>query len=318
MINRLDDVVLVQIDCEKGEGIELAKEYNIKGYPTFILANAGAETYFRWMGYAKDLLFEKLDTGFSDLTTTAEKQNRFQEKPDARTAAILAEYSASKAEYKEAIGFYHKAVELDGKKDYAYDIYANHRRGMRDKLFTMDELTAAADAALASEMVTEEEKYYVLYGMSGYAKDMPDNEKMLAYLEQAKVAADKKLAEGADRGATNIIINYALIIEKDNEKAVKLKLKSMPEGWEDDAGALNEFSWWCFENQVNLEQAEKMAHKGVKLAAAGKEKAMILDTYAEILFHNGKKEDAIAMIEEALKEDPKSEYYPKQLEKFKK
>lgn len=45
---------------------------------------------------------------------------------------------------------------------------------------------------------------------------------------------------------------------------------------------------------------------------------MILDTYAEILYVNGKKDEAIAMMEEAIKEDPKSEYYPKQLEKFKK
>ncbi len=317
-MKKLEDVVLVQIDCEKGEGIELAKKYSIKGYPTFVLANAEAETYYRWMGYTKELLFEKLESGLSDLTTIDAKQKRFAEKPDAKTAVVLAEYSGSMGDYKTSNEYFYKARELDDTKDYAYQIYSNQRRGMRDKLYSMDELMASADAALASGMTSDEEKYYVLYGMSGYAKDMPDNKKILAYLEQAKDLAEKILEDGPDRGATGIMINYAMIIEKDKNKAVNLKLSSMPEGWKDDAGMLNEFSWWCFENQVNLDEAEKLSRRGVKLAASGKEKAMILDTCAEILFLNGKTDEAIAMMELAIKEDPKSEYYPKQLEKFKK
>ena len=317
-MKQLEDVILVQIDCEKGEGIELKKEYSIKGYPTFILANAEAETYYRWMGYTKGLLFDKMKTGLSDLTTITEKQKRYQEKPDAKTAAILADYSASKAEYEDAIKYYKEAVALDNHNDYAYEIYSNYSRGMRSKSFTMEELIRAADAALASKMVTNDNKYYVLYGMSGYATENPDDQKMLAYLGEAKEMAEKKLETGPDRGATNIMINYALVIEKDADKAVATKLSSMPEGWKDDAGSLNEFSWWCFENKVNLGQAEELSRKGVKLAVAGREKSMIMDTCAEILFLNGKQDEAIAMIERAINEDPESEYYPKQLEKFRK
>ena len=99
---------------------------------------------------------------------------------------------------------------------------------------------------------------------------------------------------------------------------MEMKKSSLPKGWKDDTSSLNEFSWWCFENKVNLDQAEELSRKGVKLAAAGREKSMIMDTCAEILFLNGKKDEAIAMMERAIKEDPKSEHYPKQLEKFKK
>ena len=101
-MKQLEDIILVQIDCEKGEGVELKKKYSIKGYPTFILANAEAEAYYRWMGYSKELLIKKMKTGFSDLTTITEKQKRYQKKPDAKTAVVLAEYSGSKAEYKDA------------------------------------------------------------------------------------------------------------------------------------------------------------------------------------------------------------------------
>ena len=66
---KLDSVILFQIDCEKGDGIELKKSFNIKGYPTFVLANKDADTMYRWWGYSREMLFDKLDAGFSDLTT---------------------------------------------------------------------------------------------------------------------------------------------------------------------------------------------------------------------------------------------------------
>ena len=144
--SKLDEVILVQIDSEKGEGIELAKKYGIRGYPTFILANAEGEAYYRWMGYSKEYFFKKMETGMSDLTTITEKRKRFAEKPDAKTAAMLAEYSASKAEYKEAIAMYSRAAEMDEDNDFAYELYENYSRGMRRDLFSMQELMAAADA----------------------------------------------------------------------------------------------------------------------------------------------------------------------------
>ena len=50
----------------------------------------------------------------------------------------------------------------------------------------------------------------------------------------------------------------------------------MNEGWQDNAGDLNNFSWWCFENNENLEETEELGRRGVKLAQPGREKAQIL------------------------------------------
>ena len=91
-MSKLEAVVLYKIDCEKGEGIALAKEFKVLGYPTFVLANAEGETIYRWMGYTKPLLFEKMESGFSDLTTIAEKKERYNKKADLKTALLLAEY----------------------------------------------------------------------------------------------------------------------------------------------------------------------------------------------------------------------------------
>ena len=59
VIDKLDQVILVQIDCEKGEGIDLAKEYGVRGYPTFVLANAKGEAYYRWMDTQKSFYLKK-------------------------------------------------------------------------------------------------------------------------------------------------------------------------------------------------------------------------------------------------------------------
>ena len=103
----------MQIDCEKGDGINLAKKYNVKGYPTFILANKNGETLFRWWGYSKEMLIDEMGQGFSDLTTIAEKEKRYKAKPDANTAKALASFHDTQGEIKKAAKFYEDAAKFD-------------------------------------------------------------------------------------------------------------------------------------------------------------------------------------------------------------
>ena len=48
----LEGAILFQIDCEKGEGVELAKKYKVSGYPTFMMVDSTGEITDRWIGYA--------------------------------------------------------------------------------------------------------------------------------------------------------------------------------------------------------------------------------------------------------------------------
>ena len=113
-------------------------------------------------------------------------------------------------------------------------------------------------------------------------------------------------------------MDHALFVEKAPEKAVKLRKANLPEGWLENAEELNGFAWWCFQNRVNLEEAESLARKGVELAANDKTKAEILDTVAEICNARGSCKDAVTYIELAIQADPDSEHYKKQLERFRK
>ncbi|MBN2820277.1 MAG: thioredoxin family protein [Bacteroidales bacterium] len=50
----------VSVDGEKGEGIQLAKKYGVKGYPTFVFLNPDGSLAFQTSGYHKSEEFLEL------------------------------------------------------------------------------------------------------------------------------------------------------------------------------------------------------------------------------------------------------------------
>ncbi len=47
----LADAILFNVDCEKGEGPEIAEKYGIRGFPTYIAMNGQGEVSDSWIGY---------------------------------------------------------------------------------------------------------------------------------------------------------------------------------------------------------------------------------------------------------------------------
>jgi tetratricopeptide (TPR) repeat protein len=135
------------------------------------------------------------------------------------------------------------------------------------------------------------------------------------------IAAGLAASEGTEdpellKDRRKLLISEALVVKNDPELALGLVREGLPEGWEEDAGRLNGFAWWCFENEINLEEAETLARKGAELAEDGAEKALILDTVAEIAHLRGDQAEAVALIEQAIELDPDNEYYGEQLDRF--
>jgi tetratricopeptide (TPR) repeat protein len=313
----LDGVVLLKIDAEKGEGPDLAKEYKVNGFPTFILANAGAEVVDTWWGYDKDHFLTNLGDALADPTTIVQKETRFASAPTAADAGKLARYSLVRGDYQDAVALYRKGAELDPSADLSFPTFEAMITGFHKKeAFTADEIRGAADATLAREGRTPSEVVDVAFSMKGVGTKIEDRTYWLPYLPRALAASANGESERLQNQHRELAIDHMLLVEKNEKKAVELKVASMPEGWKDDAGELNGFSWWCFENAVNLEEAEALARRGVELAAAGAERAMILDTAAEICNARGNCDDAVELIRRAVADDPEKEYYKKQLARF--
>jgi tetratricopeptide (TPR) repeat protein len=264
------------------------------------------------------MLFDEMDIGFSDLTTIAEKEKRYKKDPDANTAKALASYYDTMKEIEKSATLYKDAAKYDPDNDYTAELFNLYATGYRQKVYTAGEMQTSAENAVNSKQVDNNAKTGIYAQMTGVIKEDPKDEKMLAFLIRGYEHLNKH-QDGAPKWASNAIyISYALYIEKNEKNAVKLKKASYREGWQDNPGDLNSFAWWCFENKLNLVEADKMARRGVKLAQPGREKAMILDTTAEIINLLGLPEDSFSLIQQALKEDPGNDFYKKQLERFKK
>jgi tetratricopeptide (TPR) repeat protein len=313
-------VVLYKLDAEKGEGIELAKEYNVKGYPTFIMLNVDGHMADRWIGYTKDYFLTTMDGAVKDMTPVPEKMSRFETDPKLNDALVLARYSNSLNEYKDAVKYFSAAQKINDDPDlnYSFEIFDNTSDGAGKDMFTFEDAVQAADAVLASEKSTADDKYGVARKMTSLAVKKERVDVAAPYLE-----AGIKTLEGSEddtdvKRHARLMADYSLYVSNDKDKAVSFKKKTMPEGWLDKPGDLNGFAWWCFENKVNLEEAEQLSRKSVKLAEPGNRKAMYLDTLAEICNALDDCHQAVELMKMAIKEAPDKDFYKEQLERFEK
>ncbi len=308
------------VDAEKGEGVELAKKYGIIGYPTYIVVNADGTTLDRWVGYQKKAWIASADQAVADPTTIDEKIARYEAHPTASDAVRLAGYHDSKGEYPDAVKLYRAALDLDPSSADAYrmSIFESTFYGVREKNFSLDELRAAGDAVFA-EPEPKPTDLLDVATLIGFAAPGSDGKlDPVPYVKRAVEETEGDTDPEVVRSRAILLPDYALHVLKDPEKAVAYQKAILPETWTEDPGLLNSFAWWCFENQVNLEEAEDLARKAVDLAAPGREKAMILDTLAEICNARGDCDQALSLSRQASQEDPKSKHYPAQVERFQK
>jgi len=264
------------------------------------------------------MFFKEMDAGLADPTTIAEKKKRFSSRPDAATARALANYFQTQAEVKEAVLYYNQALKFDQTSDFSEELFDLYTTGYRKKIYNLDELMAMADKALTARTSDIPFKLSVYAQMSTYAGEYQDNQKLLGYIKSGY----QLLGEHADQAPAWTVrylnLNHALFVEKDPDKALVLRKSSLKEGWENDARQLNSFAWWCFENKINLDEAAKLARRGAELAEPGRSRAMILDTAAEIENLRGNPGEAVNLMEKAVREDPATEHWKEQLERFKK
>lgn len=282
-----------------------------------MLLDAEGREIERWRGFGGvDEFVERLEFARADLATVEEKRRRYETEPDADTAQRLASVHEGRNDYAEAVTLYREAERLDPDRVYAQEIFENQFYGMEDDLFTLDEVRAAADEVLARQGDSAEAMMTVAVLMASQARERADPELFRPYAEPALRLAEGTGIEWVRKLAPRVRIDEAILLDEDPDRALALKRESMGEGWEEDAGKLNEFAWWCFENHVGLAEAEAYARKGAELAEPGGERAMILDTLAEICNALEKCDEAVDAITRAVQEDPDSEYYPKQRDRF--
>jgi len=312
-----ENVVLFKVDAEKGAGIALAREHAVRSYPTFVLTNTDGETLDRWLGFGGAPWFiETAKAAVTDPVTANARMKRMAGTPNEVDAKKLGELRQATGHPGDAIAFYRRAQELAPTSETNYEAKIFGAMSEARAMFTVDAVRAQADKVLAAKNTQPGHFVDVAFAMKDLTADATTKDAYLPYLVAAMKATEGATDEQLVAARAQLAVDHALYVEKDNKKALAARLATLPKGWEKTADGLNSAAWWCFENGVELEKAEKWARKGVSLAASGTEKANVLDTLAEICAATGDCGDSVDYIRLAIQEDPTNEYFKKQLVKF--
>lgn len=316
----LENVILMKVDAEKGAGVELARKYEVNGYPTYVLLSHDMQVLNRWAGYSKEFFLGKMNEAFADMRPLEQRLAEHEKNPTPESAVALAKIFREQRQFPKALELLNYASKnrTDAVADVDYQIFETQYvyRMREGEAVSLETLEQAAQAAVKEN---GEQLPQIAQYMMQSAKQAKNTEILKAHLKSAVAYYQAQGVDLAnDAKFADLWADAALHLDGNKEEAAKRYLAGMPENWREDAGKLNSYAWWCFENEVNVSEARDLAAKGVALSEPGKGKAMILDTQAELEHLIGNTAAAVNLTEQAIKENPTSAFYKKQLERFRK
>ena len=316
----LADVVFLKVDCEKGAGPELARQFEIHAYPTYYVVNAQGEPVEHWVGYEDAAAWAAMvAAAHADPRTLAAKRTAHEAQPAAPLAISLANDRLAMDDYAGAVKLFRQARDLDPARAAACteNIFMAMIYGSGEGLFAFDELRGEGDRILAAPTTSTEDRVELASLLLGAARDQDHVADAVPYLVDALKAAEG-LPEDTPVARTlkGLRVDHALLVEKDAPKAVTLRKEMMPEGWLQEARRLNQFAWWCFQNGVDLYEADTLIMQAVDLAADDGEKARCLDTAAEIALARGRADEPVTRARRAAELQPDNGQYKEQLARF--
>lgn len=287
-----------KIDMEKGEGVELARIHNVNMYPTLLYLNAAGEVVHRSVG-ARDgkELIELGKTALNPELNLAGLAKKFKENPSSFPSAyayLAALKDAESTDQKPAFDSY---ISTQDKSNWInlpnWRILFDFIRSTENPLFNhLLENRAAYSARYSADSVDAKLKE-VYYGELRNAANYQDSIRFT----WAKESIGKLKLSGGDKFIAATEITYCG--EKLDLMAKKI-VEYMNRFGSNDPDELNEYAWRMFEitnQKPHLQLAEGWAKKGVDLAP---QNSALIDTYAHLLFKNGKTAEAKVQAEKAI------------------
>ncbi len=269
----------MRIDAEKGEGVDLAKQFNVRGYPTTVFVDSEGEEVDRIVGYLPtDEFLTELKRINKGENTYSSLQQRVEENPEDIEAL---KSLANKIEQRDRQST--RARDLWKKIAEIADPGSQH---MRDAQFNLASFEANANQN--PEPLLE------------FSRQHPESRNALqAKLQVMRIYREKN--------------------EYEKEAAIfKEVVNSAVDQGNTDVNMLNSYAWRMAELDMNLNDALDKIQIAVEQVegAPDDQKAQVKDTHAEVLWKLGQQEKAVAVIDECIQLQPKDNYYKEQKAKF--
>jgi len=269
----------MKVDAEKGDGVDLAKQYNVHGYPTVVFVQNDGKEIDRIVGYLPPKSFldelKRIDGGEDTYISLVK-----QVKETPQDVDVLIKY-ANKLQDRQP-------YSEEGRKTWQLisSLSKPETKEHTEAQFRVAQFQSVQEKSskpLKEYIADNPESPYLINAYTnlvGIQKGLGNKE--------AEASAYKKAVE---------------VAEKQNELTPNL---------------LNGYAWRMTELELNLKDALTRAKQAVEMVQDKdpQSQAQIMDTEAEVLWKSGKADKAIEVMNQCIELQPTDDYYQKQLAKF--
>ena len=344
--------ICYQVDAEKGEGIEIAKRYNVNAYPTYLFIKGDGKLFYNTIGAmeAKDFI-EVSTKGLAEMNDSkpiaAWDKEYAEKKGDKKfildymakrsilglsNATLFDEYLKLIPEEELTSDIVVKFYMKDGQKmkvnSYAFENLQKHKDKYMGKLFGYVYIYLQAGIMnTIHDAATSKDEQLLAVAMTAYDQ-MPKNS-VLKQKDEIYMDYYQRTGETDNylKHATNFCDNYLMKISMDSldkkdrivaqmiEKQInsgafaKLDSTQLAQLKEHTAHAqrnrisesLNNIAWEVFRKVSDKKALQDALVWSTRSLELSPNNAAWLDTYANLLYKLGQKEEAIAKQEEALR-----------------
>ncbi|MGE5363397.1 MAG: thioredoxin family protein [Bacteroidota bacterium] len=290
--------ISAKIDMEKGEGLEIAKKYGVRAYPTMLYISPEGEMIHRTCGSVPAQEF--IQNGKNALDPEKQlsvymKSFGDGNKDAAFTLNYLKALDGACMEYQAEMAKYFEKQNTETLisrpnwqiiSSYLQDVNSGAFRYMVSNKDKFASLYTADSVNMVMSRIYQASLYELVR-----KKDMAGYE-----------ALQKRIMAEAGTAAPAIILSSDMKLykkTKDWKKYADAAEKLIDKTGVQDAELMNEAAWTLYENSDDkqlLLKAEKWAQKGVEL----NDSYALNDTYAAVLYKIGKKDAARAAAEKAI------------------
>ena len=317
-----ENYIAVKFDMEKGEGLDLAKQFKIRAYPTLIHANANEEILFVSVGASQDPKSyianakQAMDPNKNLPYYIANKDEIFSDSKEMLNYFKVMS-SANMVSQSDVDTYFEQFPVKEWTSASNWEIITMTVRDGNNSVFKTvvenDQLFIDKHGDDASEFMANI-YFYDLANMFYRAKT---DEQKTAY---AKKKSEVLTSDFSQIAKVEFMINsFEAERTGDWETFSKLNSENGLKYYSDNPDKLNGIAWSMFENTENpvyLNSALAMAEKATKMS----DSHAILDTYANLLLVTGNPQKALEIetkaLELAKKEGSTTECYEEVLDKI--
>ena len=239
-----------------------------------------------------------------------------QSDPESTNVERLASYYLVQGDYVSASKLYRQARVLDPanpRLNTGVLVSLINELYQPDPQYPLEELWTEAEPSLKRLDSDPDRTFDLLVRLASVAHAHQDTD--LRYGDRVAAIDPKGLSQSQAQLFHQLMSQHYLSDRVAPSKALEHRIALQPENWEENAQALNNLAWWCFENRVELERAQQLAEDSIEKAESDASRANSLDTLAEIVALDGDTEEAARLIRQAIELNP-TDYFKSQLARF--